>query len=292
MLTVRQAKQILTKGWLLLALILLVSVGCLPGKTGNVAPPIPTTIGGETAVATMATPTPSATTPAATATPLPTETSTAELQTATTTPTEAALADVQYVMALTDLDLHSGPDLGSSVVGRMTSGQIAQVTGVNTDGGWWQLTCPGNAATQCWVSADTQHTQAQPAATRIQFAPGATSDIITGSTNGENQVHFVLSAAAGQTMVINVTSPNNGVLFHLQGLNDGQVYKHLLDGELSWQGVLPQAQDYLLVLDAVGGATTYTIYVSISEQPSTPVSDNIPGGPLYPVLAAVTGEWR
>jgi len=278
MLTLRQATRILTKRWLLLALILLVSVGCRSGQTGLVATPIPTTIARETAVAAVATPTPSETTPADTATPLPTETSTAEPQTATNTPTVAVPADVPYVMALTEVDLHSGPDLGASVVGRMASGQIAEVSGVSTDGGWWQLACPGNAATHCWVSADTQHTQARSEATRVQFAPGATSETITGSMDGENQVSYVLEAAAGQTMVITITSPNNSVLSHLQGLNDGQVYKHLLDGELGWQGVVPQTQDYLLVLDAVGGATTFTIYVSISDQPSTPAGDEIPDG--------------
>lgn len=285
MLTGRQAKQILTKGRML-ALILVVIAGCRPGSTGTVATPVPTNIAGETAVATEATPTPAATMPAATATPLPIETNTAGAPTVTTTDGVVAPAEVQYVMALADLDLRSGPDLGASIVGRMASGQIAEVSGVSTDGAWWQLVCPGNTATHCWVSADSQHTQTRSAATRIQFVPGATSETITGSMDGENQVNYVLAAAAGQTMVISVTSPNDGVLFHLQGLGDGHVYKHLLDGELSWQGVLPQAQDYLLVLDAVGGATTYTLTVSISDEPA---GGEIPGGPLYPVVDGKSG---
>jgi hypothetical protein len=58
------------------------------------------------------------------------------------------------------------------------------------------------------------------------------------------------------------------VLFHVQGASDDQVYKHLLDGELSWLGVLPLAQDYLVTLDAVDGTTSYTMHVSIVDAPT------------------------
>jgi hypothetical protein len=108
-----------------------------------------------------------------------------------------------------------------------------------------------------------QGTQTQPDPIRIELATGATSETITGPLDGQNQVHYIFWAEMGQTISLNVTSPNNGVLFHLQGVDDGQAYKHLLDGQSEWQGVLPQAQDYLLVLDAVGGPTTYTVYLSI-----------------------------
>lgn len=103
-----------------------------------------------------------------------------------------------------------------------------------------------------------------PVPERIQFPPGATSVTLEGPMDGETQVRYLAWAAAGQTMAVTVTSPNVGVLFHINGVQDNHVYKHLLDGEMSWQGVLPLSQDYLITLDAVGGATSYTLDVAIT----------------------------
>jgi hypothetical protein len=103
-----------------------------------------------------------------------------------------------------------------------------------------------------------------PAPVRIQFAPGASSATRQGTLDGETQARYLLWAAAGQTMTVSVSSPNDSVLFHIQGVEDNQVYKHLLDGELSWLGVLTVTQDYLITLDAVGGATDYTLDVAIT----------------------------
>lgn len=73
MLIVPSPKQIITKLRLLLALLLFVSVGCLPGPTDKVETPVPPLIGGETAAAAIpAQTTPTATIPA-TATLLPAE---------------------------------------------------------------------------------------------------------------------------------------------------------------------------------------------------------------------------
>jgi hypothetical protein len=52
-------------------------------------------------------------------------------------------------------------------------------------------------------------------------------------------------------------------LFHLHGQADGVVYKHLLDGEMSWQGVLSISQEYVLTLDALGeGSSSYRLVVA------------------------------
>jgi hypothetical protein len=69
-------------------------------------------------------------------------------------------------------------------------------------------------------------------------------------------------------MVVSVTSPNDSVLFHINGVQDNEVYKHLLDGRSDWLSVLPISQDYLITLDAVGGATSYTLDVAIMTTPS------------------------
>lgn len=198
--------------------------------------------------------------------------------------------DVQRIAALANLNVRSGPGLGFSVVDWLTTGETAVVTGVTEDSGWWRILCPDEMpGISCYVSAGSQFTQplmgdgAQPQ--RIQFAPGATSTTLTVQMPGHAQTWFVLWAAAGQTMSINVAAENNSVLFHVQGKQDGVDYKHLLDGNTYWQGKLPTSQDYLLTLDNLSEATSVVIDISIVDQPQT----DAPGGPLHPVVDSATG---
>jgi hypothetical protein len=75
-------------------------------------------------------------------------------------------------------------------------------------------------------------------------------------------------------------------LFHLHGQADGVDYKHLLDGEMSWQGMLPISQAYVLTLDALGeDSSSYRLDLLLITE-SAP--DNV-GGPLHPVVDGATG---
>ncbi|MDT8305312.1 MAG: SH3 domain-containing protein [Anaerolineae bacterium] len=296
MLTKAHTKQLLGIGWLLL--LLLVSVACLPA--GRDVPP-PTAIPVQTATVTTVTPVPTETVAAPTATQTatgPAEPATAtatSLPTATPTATPVASvpSGVAYVMARVDLNLRGGPGTAYGVVGWMAHGQIARVSGVSSDGAWWQLDCPSSTVATCWVAAGSQYTNPQPDATRIQFAPGTTKATVTGSMAGTDQVHYVFTAAAGQTLSVAIGSADDNVLFHLQGLKDGQIYKHMLSGGSSWQGTGPQAQDYLLALNALGSTGTYTIQLSVTNgtppATATKVSESPPGGPLYPVVDMESG---
>ncbi|HSM58943.1 MAG TPA: SH3 domain-containing protein [Candidatus Sulfomarinibacteraceae bacterium] len=304
----RKYKLVMTVAMFLL-LIAVIIVACLPSQgeppaltlpVDTTAPTVVTPTRLETAPVTTATSDPTATT--APEAPTETPTNTSEPATATATRASSAPTDVTYVMALTNLNLRSGPGLGYDVVGWMTPGQIAPVTAASSDGSWWQLVCPSGTATHCWVTAGSEYTKPQPDAARIQFAPGATSATIDGSMQGTDQVHYVFRAAAGQFMTVAVESPGDSVLFQIQGLADGQIYKGMLSGETHWQGVSGQAQDYLLALNAVGDSAAYTIHLSITDHgpgdgpapatataTSTPEGNVVPGGPLYPVVDAESG---
>jgi MFS family permease len=121
------------------------------------------------------------------------------------------------------------------------------------------------------LTAETTATIApapEPAGTgeaeEIRLTLGGTSTIISGTLSGHSQKVYLLWVEAGQTLSIRVTSPDVSVLFHLHGRDDGEVYKHLLDGELSWQDRLPVSQYYVLTLDAIGeGDRPYTIDISL-----------------------------
>ena len=67
--------------------------------------------------------------------------------------------DVQYVMALTDVNMRSGPGTNYAVIDKIFSGQIAQVTGAAPDQQWWQVICPDNSVGDCWLSSDPTLTE-------------------------------------------------------------------------------------------------------------------------------------
>jgi hypothetical protein len=297
-MTTRRVRRLLIQGLLLLALLVMIGVACRPTQQEPPAlTPIVTTTAPTVVVTTPDETGATATTPA-TATAPATSTAEPPAETATPPATTAATsigtipAGVAYVMAVADVNLRSGPGTGYSVTGWMTPGQIARVSAASSDRAWWQLDCPSSTVAQCWVTAASAYTKPQPDAARIQFAPGATVQTVTGTMSGDDQVHYVFTAGAGQTMAIDVAAPGDSVLFHLQGLRDGQVYKHMLSGELSWQGMSPQAQDYLLALNASGASATYTLRVAVGGSLPPATSEpggEAPGGPLYPIIDAESG---
>ena len=73
-------------------------------------------------------------------------------------PDEVLETDVQYVLALEEVPMYSGPADTYDLIGGVFDGQIALVTGVSADGGWWRVICPDETVGSCWVSADPQLT--------------------------------------------------------------------------------------------------------------------------------------
>jgi LysM repeat protein len=65
----------------------------------------------------------------------------------------------QYVIALVNVNLRSGPGFDFAVEGRMRIGEQAHVTGASVDGQWWRVTCVVDASSNCWVSANPAFTQ-------------------------------------------------------------------------------------------------------------------------------------
>jgi hypothetical protein len=282
---------------LLVLLAGLLFIGCTPGGD---EPTVPTVVL-NTPVAVVETPTvdsgtvPETVTPVETAVPqetiVPVET--AEPPATAPAPAQPVVivpTEVERVMALANLNVRLGPDLGFTVVDWLTEGETAVVTGAAEDGSWWRILCPEEMpGISCYVSAADEYTQPVmpdgPQPQRIQFAPGATSATVEVQIPAQAQTWFVLWAAAGQTMSINVAAENNSVLFHLQGKEDGVDYKHMLDGNSFWQGKLSVSQDYLLTLDNGSSATSVIINVSIVDNPPT----DTPGGPLHPIVDGATG---
>lgn len=66
---------------------------------------------------------------------------------------------VQYVQALTDVNIRKGPGLNYGVIEILRAGQTAKVTGKSADGNWWRVICPDGTIGECYVTAGSKYTQ-------------------------------------------------------------------------------------------------------------------------------------
>ena len=89
---------------------------------------------------------------------------------------------------------------------------------------------------------------------RIQFATGGTEAVVQGHLGANTKQVYLLNAGAGQTLEVTVTAPNDLTLA-VRGA-DGSTLKSA-SSSLSYRGVLPKSQDYLLVLASGSKATDY-----------------------------------
>jgi hypothetical protein len=66
--------------------------------------------------------------------------------------------DAQFIMALENVRIRSGPGTAFATIGGVAAGQTARVTGLSLDRQWRRVVCPDGAIGNCWVSADPQLT--------------------------------------------------------------------------------------------------------------------------------------
>ncbi|MCB0095476.1 MAG: hypothetical protein KDE46_07120 [Caldilineaceae bacterium] len=67
--------------------------------------------------------------------------------------------DVQFIRALVNVNMRSGPGATYGIVGSVFAGQTAQVTGAMPDGSWWRVICPDGSTGSCFVVNDPSLTQ-------------------------------------------------------------------------------------------------------------------------------------
>jgi len=99
--------------------------------------------------------------------------------------------------------------------------------------------------------------------TRIQFAQGAVSAVVTGNVTFPNRPQYILYAFKGQRITVVVSSNSNTVGFSLVGVTDGQPYKRLENESRTFETILPLTQDYLISVAIPGGNDNYTLTVAI-----------------------------
>jgi len=139
----------------------------------------------------------------------------------------------------------------------------------NPEGTYWQNTLPASGDYFIQVLAGN----AAPVANfslnvtipvRVQFAPGAISAQVQGTTSNSRVVTYLLKANGGQTMTVNLTAPPNSAGITIYGLQDGQPLIRSQSGATSWTGQLPMTQDYVIQVVPFGnGTVNYTLDVMV-----------------------------
>ncbi len=122
---------------------------------------------------------------------------------------------------------------------------------------------------------------------RIEFPPGGSSATIEDDVQAGEVDLYVLRAAQGQTLTVNVSSPKGNAILTIWGA-DGTVLISDHAGARDWSGQLPLTEDYYIGVSPVAGTSTiYTLYVSVS--PLTPPPPTVTPPTVTPMPTATPG---
>lgn len=104
---------------------------------------------------------------------------------------------------------------------------------------------------------------------RIIFDEGATSATVTGQLEQDGSKEYIVHALAGQTLKVNMNLTQGKAILAIWG-EDGQVLISDHAGATSFQGVLPNTQDYHISLrGSREGRTSYSMTIEIPPPVST-----------------------
>jgi hypothetical protein len=99
--------------------------------------------------------------------------------------------------------------------------------------------------------------------TRVRFPRGRTTMVLKGSLVNNASKEYLLSARAGQTMSVHVTSPQGRAWFDVYPRNDRGALADAAEDTKDWEGKLPQSGDYVISVYTEDGNTRYTLEVTI-----------------------------
>jgi hypothetical protein len=104
---------------------------------------------------------------------------------------------------------------------------------------------------------------------RINFAPGETSAVRSGSLPASEIKQYIFRALAGQPARILLESPGGQANFALQGMTDGVIYKAFSDPRREFSLTLPRTQDYLI---SINGPAFINYMLELTVQPTGPTA--------------------
>lgn len=102
-------------------------------------------------------------------------------------------------------------------------------------------------------------TQVLPAATRINFLTGATGAAVTGTIQANQALYYVLNAAQGQPMIVDLISSNADATVSVKTAGGTS----LLNNGQSLNTLLPISGDYYFAIRGGAAAQNFTLSVNI-----------------------------
>ncbi len=95
---------------------------------------------------------------------------------------------------------------------------------------------------------------------RIRFAAGGTSAIVQGQLTANSKNFYLLAVTASQTLEVNLGAAT-GLTLSIYGADGSTVLSK--SSNLSFRGVLPKTQDYILVVASGSSAVSYSLSLDI-----------------------------
>jgi hypothetical protein len=130
-----------------------------------------------------------------------------------------------------------------------------------------------------------------PRQERVTFARGASTATITGQLKGDADVDYLVRAAAGQTLSVELKASNRSTYFNVLPPGSATVAMHVAQTAAPYTGVLPTDGDYTVRVYLMRSAArrsetgtfTLTIRVIGTALPPLPAAQDalIPGTPFH-----------
>lgn len=108
-----------------------------------------------------------------------------------------------------------------------------------------------------------------PGATRINFLNGATTGVVSGHLQAGQTQSYVLQALQAQPMLADLSSLNNDVALSIK-TQGGTTMLNAAAHQSSWEGTLPQTEDYFLTVYGGAADENFTLTVTIPSRIKIP----------------------
>jgi hypothetical protein len=100
---------------------------------------------------------------------------------------------------------------------------------------------------------------------KVHFAKGTSSTTIKGAVIRGDRDRYTVSAKAGQTMSVKITSLEKNAVFQICFAGEQECLPGAGEGDdaMKWSGQLPVDNEYVIVVGGTRGNASYTLTISI-----------------------------
>lgn len=104
-----------------------------------------------------------------------------------------------------------------------------------------------------------------PGNTRVSFPGEGTEAIETGQVSAGTVQYYVLAALQGQEMMVSLDSPNHDLVLGIYGSSDGTWLLTPTQSQATFQGPLPESEDYVIEVAPANGQDSFSLAITIAS---------------------------